>query len=204
MACYRLKWIMPMQRKVKDKAPRVHEEIQERITKGLVIVNTGNGKGKTTAAFGMIYRSLGRGYKVAIVQFMKGKWITGEVVALKRFGDLVEHYAMGDGFTWETQNLEQDKATAQKAWAKCLELIRAKKHRLLFFDELNYVLKYEFLSVSEVLQGLKEKDPQTHIIITGRDASPELIEMADLVTEMKAIKHPYDTQRIKAQPGIDY
>jgi cob(I)alamin adenosyltransferase len=187
-----------------DKAPRSHQEIQKHITKGLVIVNTGDGKGKTTAGFGVVYRSLGRGYKVAIVQFMKGKWMTGEVKALGRFGDQVEHYAIGDGFTWQTLNLEQDKATARKAWAKCLELIRAKKHRLLLFDELNYVLKYEFLPVSEVIQGLKEKDPKTHIVITGRDAHPDIIAFADLVTEMKAIKHPYDTQRIKAQPGIEY
>ena len=187
-----------------DKAPRVHEDIQERITKGLIIVNTGDGKGKTTSGFGVAFRSLGRGYKVAIVQFMKGKWMTGEVKALERFGDLVEHYAVGDGFTWQTQNLEQDKATARRAWEKCLELIRAKKHRLLFFDELNYVLKYEFLPVSEVIQGLKEKDPKTHILITGRDAHPEIVALADLVTEMREIKHPYNTQRIKAQPGIDY
>jgi len=187
-----------------DKAPRTHEEIRERITKGLVIVHTGDGKGKTTAGFGMVYRSLGRGYKVAIVQFMKGKWKTGEVTALQRFGDQVEHHAVGDGFTWQTQNLAQDKATARRAWEKCLELIRAKKHRLLFFDELNYVLKYEFLPVSEVIQGLKEKDPAAHIIITGRGAHSEIIALADLVTEMREIKHPYNTQRIKAQPGIDY
>jgi cob(I)alamin adenosyltransferase len=191
-------------KKSKDKAPRVHKDIQERITKGLILVNTGDGKGKTTAAFGVVFRSLGRGYKVAIVQFMKGKWVTGEVQALSRYGDLVEHHAVGDGFTWETQNLEQDKATARRAWAKCLELIRAKKHKLLFFDELNYVLKYDFLPVAEVIKGLQEKDLNTHILITGRDAHPDIVAMADLVTEMKEIKHPYRTQRIKAQPGIDY
>src|SRR5258708_40049503 len=167
-----------------DKAPRVHDEIKEHVTKGLLIINTGDGKGKTTAGFGVVYRSLGRGYKVAIVQFMKGKWITGEVKALERFGDQVEHHAVGDGFTWQTQNLEQDKATARKAWAKCLELIRVKKYRLLFFDELNYVLKYEFLPVEEVIQGLKEKDPMTHILITGRDAHPAVIALSDFVTEM--------------------
>jgi len=187
-----------------DKAPRKHEDIQERVSKGLLMVHTGNGKGKTTAGFGMVYRCLGRGYKVAIVQFMKGKWITGEVKALERFKDQVDHYALGDGFTWQTQNLEQDKATARKAWEQCLTLIRAKKHKFLFFDELNYVLKYEFLQVSEVIKGLKEKDPQTHILMTGRDAAPEIIELADLVTEMREVKHPYNTQRIKAQPGIDY
>jgi cob(I)alamin adenosyltransferase len=187
-----------------DKAPRQHQDLPERITKGLIIVHTGEGKGKTTAAFGVVFRSLGRGYKVGIVQFMKGKWITGEVKALERFGDQVDYHALGDGFTWETQNLEQDKATARKAWNQCLELIRAKKHRLLFFDELNYVLKYDFLPLAEVLEGLKEKDPKTHILITGRDAHPDLIAMADLVTEMRPIKHPYTTQKIKAQPGIEY
>src|SRR5579872_474184 len=116
-----------------DKAPRVHEEIQERITKGLIVVNSGDGKGKTTAGFGMVFRSLGRGYKVAIVQFMKGKWLTGEVKALECFKDQVDHYALGDGFTWQTQNLKQDKATARKAWDQCLDLIRTKKHRFLFF-----------------------------------------------------------------------
>jgi cob(I)alamin adenosyltransferase len=189
---------------VKDKAPRVHEDIKERISKGLIIVNTGDGKGKTSAGFGVVYRSLGRGYKVAIVQFMKGKWITGEVKALERFGDQVEHHAVGDGFTWQTQNLEQDKATARRAWDECLKLIRAKKHKLLFFDELIYVLKYGFLSVEDVVQGLKEKDEQTHVILTGRDAPPEIVKLADLVTEMKEIKHPYNTQKIKAQPGIEY
>ena len=187
-----------------DKAPRSQPALEKRITKGLIIVNTGDGKGKTTAGFGTVFRALGRGYKVAIVQFIKGKWITGESKALERFGDQVEFYAMGDGFTWITQNLEQDKATARRAWDKCLELIRAKKHRLLFFDELNYVLKYEFLPVSEVIQGLKEKDPKTHILITGRDAHPEIIALADLVTEMREIKHPYNTQKIIAQPGIEY
>ncbi len=187
-----------------DKAPRQHDDIKERITKGLILINTGDGKGKTSAGFGVVFRSLGRGYKVAIVQFMKGRWVTGEVQALEKFGDQVEHHALGDGFTWETQNLEQDKMTARAAWAKCLELIRARKHRLLFFDELNYVLKYEFLPIDEVIAGLKEKDPMTHILITGRDAHPDLIAIADLVTEMREIKHPYKTQRIKAQPGIEY
>jgi cob(I)alamin adenosyltransferase len=189
---------------MKDKAPRVHKELKERITKGLIIVNTGNGKGKTTAGFGIVFRCLGRGYKVAVVQFMKGKWITGESKALERFKDLVEHYPIGDGFTWETKNLEQDKATARRAWGKCLELIRAKKHKLLFFDELIYVLKYGFLPVQDVIQGLKEKDEKTHILLTGRDAPPEIIDLADLVTEMREIKHPYNSQKIIAQPGIEY
>jgi len=187
-----------------DKAPRYHEETARSVAKGLIIVNTGDGKGKSTAGFGMVLRSLGRGYKVAVVQFIKGKWITGETKALKRFGRQIEVHTLGDGFTWETQNLEQDKATAKRAWKKCLELIQSKGHRVLFFDELNYVLKYGFLSVEDVVSGLKEKDPKTHVILTGRDAPPEIIEMADLVTEMREIKHPYKSQKIKAQPGIEY
>src|SRR5258708_6183322 len=193
-----------MKKAKEGKAPGGPEEMEKAIRKGLIIVNTGDGKGKTSAGFGVVFRSLGRGYNVAIVQFMKGKWITGEVKALERFGDLVEHHAVGDGFTWQTQNLEQDKATARRAWEKCLELIRAKKHRLVLFDELNSVLKYEFIPVEEVIQGVKEKDPMTHILITGRDAHPDIVALADLVTEMREIKHPYNTQRIKAQPGIEY
>jgi cob(I)alamin adenosyltransferase len=192
-----------MEDNTEDKAPRSQPTFEKRITKGLIIVNTGDGKGKTTAGFGTVFRALGRGYKVAIVQFIKGKWVTGESKALERFGDQVEFHAMGDGFTWDTQNLEQDKATARRTWEKCLELIRAKKHKVLFFDELNYTLGYGFLSVEDVVRGLKEKGPQTHIIITGRRAPPEIIELADLVTEMREIKHPYN-QGIQAQPGIDY
>jgi cob(I)alamin adenosyltransferase len=141
---------------------------------------------------------------VAVVQFIKGTWITGEMKALERFGDQAEFHAMGDGFTWDTKNLEQDKASARRGWEKCLELIRAKKHHVLLFDELNCVLHYGFLPVSEVMRGLSERDPKTHILITGRDAPPELIEAADLVTEMRNIKHPYETQKIKAQPGLEY
>ena len=189
---------------IEDKAPRVHEDLAEHVTKGLILVNTGDGKGKSTAAFGVLFRSLGRGYNVAVVQFIKGTWITGESKALEKFGDQVEFHAMGDGFTWDTKNPEQDRATARRGWEKCLELIRAKKHRVLLFDELNCVLHYGFLPIQEIIAGLREKDPKTHILITGRDAPPEIIELADLVTEMRNIKHPYETQKIKAQPGIDF
>jgi cob(I)alamin adenosyltransferase len=194
----------PKPRTGDDKAPRFHEDIAKRITKGLIIVHTGDGKGKSTAAFGVVFRSLGRGYKVGIVQFIKGTWITGEAKALERFKDQVEFHAMGDGFTWDTQNLEQDKATARRGWEKCLELIRANKHHVLLFDELNCVLNYAFLPVEEVIRGLKEKDPKTHILITGRDAPADIIHLADLVTEMRNVKHPYESQKIKAQPGIEY
>ena len=186
------------------KAPQSHEDIKVAIKKGLIMVHTGEGKGKTTAGLGMVLRCLGRGYKVAIVQFIKGKWIPGELKALRMFGEQVEYHAMGDGFTWETKNLEQDKASARRAWDKCLELIRSKRHRLIFLDEINYVVHYGFLDAKEVLAGLKEKDPDTHILLTGRNAAEDLIKLADLVTEMKPIKHPYRDQKIKAQPGIEF
>lgn len=187
-----------------DKAPRRHKDIKIAIKKGLIMVHTGEGKGKTTAGLGMVLRCLGRGYKVAIVQFIKGKWIPGELKALRAFGDQVEYQAMGDGFTWNTQSLEQDKASARLAWAKCLELIRSRRHRFIFLDEINYVVHYGFLDAKEVVAGLKEKDPDTHILLTGRHAAEDLIELADLVTEMNSIKHPYRDQKIKAQPGIEF
>jgi cob(I)alamin adenosyltransferase len=187
-----------------DKAPRVHENIAKAVKKGLVMVHTGEGKGKTTAGLGMVLRCLGRGYKVAIVQFIKGKWIPGELKALRAFGDQIEYHAMGDGFTWDTQNPEQDKASARKAWEKCLELIRARRHHLIFLDEINYVVSYGFLDAQDVVAGIKEKDPHTHVLLTGRNAAEGVIAIADLVTEMKPIKHPYRDQKIKAQPGIEF
>lgn len=187
-----------------DKAPRVHEDIAKAVKKGLIMVHTGEGKGKTTAGLGMVLRCLGRGYKVAIVQFIKGKWIPGELKALRAFGDQIEYHAMGDGFTWDTQNPEQDKASAHKAWDKCLELIRARRHQLIFLDEINYVVHYGFLDAKDVVAGIKEKDPHTHVLLTGRNAAEGVIAIADLVTEMKPIKHPYRDQKIKAQPGIEF
>lgn len=187
-----------------DKAPQTHEDIKVAIKKGLIMVHTGEGKGKTTAGLGMVLRCLGRGYKVAIVQFIKGKWIPGELKALRVFGDQIEYHAMGDGFTWNTQNPEQDKASARKAWEKCLELIRARRHQLIFLDEINYVVHYGFLDAEVVVAGIKEKDPHTHILLTGRNAAEGVIAIADLVTEMKPIKHPYRDQKIKAQPGIEF
>ena len=189
---------------MEDLAPRSHEGIKETVRKGLIIVNTGDGKGKTSAALGVVFRSLGRGFRVAMVQFIKGKWKTGEDMAAEKFAGQLELFPMGDGFTWDTQNPAQDIASAQAAWKKCEELLGDPKYQLVVFDELNYVLSYKFLEIEPILEALKKKPPMLHVIITGRDAHPKLIEMADLVTEMKMIKHPYRDQGIKAQPGIEF
>ncbi len=186
-----------------DRAPRRHEDLKTASRKGLVIVYTGDGKGKTTAALGLIFRALGRKYRVAMVQFIKGKWKTGEAAMAKELADRLDFFSMGDGFTWITQNYEQDVASARQAWAKCLALLADERYQIVIFDELSYVLNYNFLSVEEVLEGLRGKPPKTHVVITGRDAPSALIEMADLVTEMRQIKHPYHAG-IKAQPGVDY
>lgn len=186
-----------------DKAPRAHKEIKEFKKKGLVLVNTGDGKGKSTAAFGTALRAIGRGYKVAMVQFIKGKWKTGEVEAAGKFGGQFKIYIMGEGFTWDTKNFEQDVKTARKAWEKCKQILHDKEHQVVIFDEINYVMKYNFLDTAEVVEEIKKKPPLKHVILTGGGAPPELIEAADLVTEMKCIKHPYE-KGIKAQPGIEY
>lgn len=186
-----------------DKAPREHQDIKEFKKKGLILVNTGDGKGKSTAAFGTALRAIGRGYKVAMVQFIKGKWKTGEVEAAKMFGDSFKIFTIGDGFTWDTKNFEQDVKTARQAWDKCKEVLHDAEHQVVIFDELNYVLKYNFLPVEEIVAELKKKPALKHAILTGGGAPPELVELADLVTEMKCIKHPYK-QGIKAQPGIEY
>jgi cob(I)alamin adenosyltransferase len=186
-----------------DRAPRQHEDLAIARRKGLIIVYTGDGKGKTTAALGLVFRALGRRYRVAMVQFIKGKWKTGEAMMAKELAGRIDFFPMGDGFTWLTQNYKQDVASAQKAWAKCVELLANERYQIVIFDELSYVIKYNFLSIEDVLEDLKRKPSRTHVVITGRDAPPELIEVADLVTEMKEIKHPYHAG-IKAQPGLDY
>lgn len=186
-----------------DRAPRHHEDLKTAARKGLIIVYTGNGKGKTTAALGLAFRALGRRYRVAMVQFIKGKWKTGEAMMAKELAGRIDFFSLGDGFTWVTQNYEQDVASARRAWSKCLELLADERYQLVVFDELSYVIAYNFLSVEEVIEGLTRKPPRTHVVITGRDAPPALIELADLVTEMREIKHPYQAG-IKAQPGVDY
>jgi cob(I)alamin adenosyltransferase len=171
--------------------------------RGLVIVHTGKGKGKTTAAMGLALRALGRGMKVGIVQFIKGAWDTGERHALERFSDLVVFKAMGEGFTWETQDRARDIAAARKAWEAAEEMIADPSFRLVILDELNIVLRYDYLAVDEVLETLVAKPRDLHVVITGRNAKPELIERADLVTEMTLVKHPFRAG-VKAQPGIEF
>ena len=190
--------------KLKDKAPRGHKVTGKFIKKGLVLVNTGDGKGKSTAAFGTALRAIGRGYKVAMVQFIKGKWKTGEAEAAKKFfGKKFKIFPMGEGFTWETKNFKKDVEKAREAWEKCLEILHDREHGLVIFDEINYVMKYNFLDPAEVVAELKHKPPLKHVFLTGGGAPQSVIDFADLVTEMKCIKHPYH-QGIKAQPGIEY
>ena len=190
-----------MARRKEVQEQRVAQASQE---KGLIIVNTGNGKGKTTAALGMVMRSLGHGYRVAIVQFIKGAWEPAEKAALSHWPDQLEFHAMGEGFTWETQDRERDIQKATVAWNTALTYIRNPDFKLVLLDEINVALKLGYLSVEEVLAGLEQKPSESHVILTGRGAPQPLIEKADLVTEMTLIKHPFREQGVKAQPGIEY
>ncbi len=171
--------------------------------KGLLIVNTGPGKGKSTAAFGLMIRALGHGWKVGVVQFIKGTWDTGEKRAFARFDDLMTWRVMGEGFTWETQDRERDSAAARAGWEAALELMADPEMRLIVLDELNVALRYEQLPIDEVVAALKGRRPSLHVVVTGRNAKPELIEVADLVTEMSEIKHPF-AAGVKAQAGIEF
>ena len=193
----------------KQKMQRRKEVQDERLAnkkaeKGLIIVNTGNGKGKTTAALGMVMRSLGHGYKVAIVQFIKGAWEPAEKAVLEQYSGQLNFHAMGEGFTWETQDRERDIAKAEAAWSQSLEYILNSEYKLVLLDEINIALKLGYLDVNQVIEGLKQKPTDSHVILTGRGAPAELIEVADLVTEMSLIKHPFREQGIKAQPGIEF
>jgi len=171
--------------------------------RGLVIVHTGTGKGKSTAAFGMVLRCLGHGMRVGIVQFVKGAWATGERTVLQRFPDLVTMKAMGEGFTWETQDRARDIAAARAAWDTAKAMLADPSYRLVLLDEINIVLRYDYLPVEEVAAALAAKPRDLHVILTGRNAKPELLEIADLVTEMKLVKHPFRAG-VKAQAGIEY
>ncbi len=171
--------------------------------RGLLIVHTGKGKGKSTAAFGIVLRCLGHGMRVGIVQFVKGVWTTGERGALERFGNLVTCRAMGEGFTWDTQDRAPDIAAACKAWATAKAMIADPSYRLVLLDELNIVLRYDYLPLDEVVAALRAKPRDLHIVVTGRNARPELVEAADLVTEMTLVKHPFRTG-VKAQIGIEF
>jgi cob(I)alamin adenosyltransferase len=170
---------------------------------GLIIVNTGNGKGKTSASLGVAFRALGWNWKVRIIQFIKGKWITGE----KRICDClpmdIELHAMGDGFTWDTQNPEQDIKTSESIWSFAKESIEKAEHDLIILDEINYIFSYNYLSIDSVISTLKNKPSWMHVICTGRDAPKELIEVADLVSEIQDVKHPFQSG-IKAQRGIEF
>jgi cob(I)alamin adenosyltransferase len=171
--------------------------------RGLLIVHTGKGKGKSTAAFGMVFRALGHGFKVGVVQFVKGAWKTGERDVLDRFPDLVTIKAMGEGFTWDTQDRQRDIAAARAAWETAKAMIADGSYKLILLDELNIVLRYDYLPLDEVVEALKNKPRDTHVIVTGRNAKDELIEIADLVTEMTEIKHPFRSG-VKAQAGIEF
>lgn len=190
-----------MQRRKEIQEQRVAQASKE---KGLIIVNTGHGKGKTTAALGMVLRSLGHGYKVAIVQFIKGAWEPAEKAVLQKFSEQLVFTAMGEGFTWETQDKERDTEKAREAWEKGLSYLKNPDFKLVLLDEINVALKLGYLDIQEVLKGLEEKPEDSHVILTGRGAPKELIERADLVTEMTLVKHPFREQGVKAQAGIEY
>ncbi len=194
----------------KEKA-RKHKAARDKIMatktgeKGLLIVHTGTGKGKTSAALGMVFRHIGHGYPVAVVQFTKSPaWDTGEARVLAKFPDLVTLHIMGEGFTWETQDRARDIAAATAGWERAKELIRDERHRMVLLDELNIVLRYEYLPIQDVVNFLRDEKPaDKHVVITGRNAHASLIEMADLVTEMTLIKHPF-RQGVKAQKGVEF
>ena len=171
--------------------------------RGLIVVHTGKGKGKSTAAFGMVFRALGHGFKVGVVQFVKGAWQTGERDVLQRFPDLVTVKAMGEGFTWDVADRQRDLNAARSAWDTAKAMIADESYKLILLDELNIVLRYDYLPLEEVIAVLKDKPRDTHIIVTGRNAKEELIDIADLVTEMVEIKHPFRSG-VKAQPGIEF
>ncbi|MGB6969927.1 MAG: cob(I)yrinic acid a,c-diamide adenosyltransferase [Methyloceanibacter sp.] len=171
--------------------------------KGLLIVHTGTGKGKSTAAFGLLLRMVGNGGRCAVVQFIKGAWNTGERSVLEGFGDLVRWHTLGEGFTWETQDKARDIAAAAKAWETAKELMQDPELKLLVLDELNIALRYDYLPLDDVVETLKNRRPDLHVVVTGRNAKRELIEAADLVTEMTLVKHHF-AQGVKAQAGIEF
>ncbi|MDP3407676.1 cob(I)yrinic acid a,c-diamide adenosyltransferase [Bosea sp. (in: a-proteobacteria)] len=187
----------------KRKALQDAEVASKTLEKGLLIVNTGPGKGKSTAAFGLMLRALGHGWRVGVVQFIKGAWETGERRALDAFGDQIAWHTMGEGFTWETQDKARDIAAATRAFDKVKELMADESIRLIVLDELNIALRYDYLPLAEVVATLQARRPDLHIVVTGRNAKPELIEAADLVTEMTLVKHHF-TAGVKAQEGIEF
>jgi cob(I)alamin adenosyltransferase len=171
--------------------------------RGLILVHTGNGKGKSSSAFGVIIRALGWGHKVGVVQFIKGKWITGERQFFAKFADQVSWHTMGEGFTWDTQDKDRDIAAAEAAFARACEMMQSGDYDLIVLDEINIALRYDYLDVQAVIEGLKARSGRTSVILTGRDAKPELMDYADLVSEMTEVKHPIKAG-IKAQRGLDF
>ena len=197
-----------LNQKANEKAAR-RKEARDRMMaektreKGLIIIHTGKGKGKSTAAFGMVMRCIGHGMKVGVVQFIKGKWETGERTVLERFPDQIEIKALGEGFTWETQDRARDIAFARAAWDEGKRMMSDPSFQFVLLDEINIALRYDYLPVEEVISFLKSKRPDLHVCITGRNAKEELIAVADLVTEMEMIKHPF-RDGVKAQAGIEF
>ena len=190
-----------MERRQQVQKQRVEERNKE---KGLILVFTGQGKGKTTAGLGLVLRTLGHGERVAIVQFIKGGWEPGEARALKAFGDQVRWHALGEGFTWETQDRKRDQQLVETAWQTALDYLRDEAVKLVLLDELNVALKLGYIDAATVIAGLRERPELTHVAVTGRGAPAELIDAADLVTEMTLIHHPFREQGVKAQAGIEF
>ncbi len=187
----------------KKKAARDKIMAGKTIERGLLIVHTGKGKGKSTAAFGMVFRHIGHGMRAGVIQFVKGAWGTGERTVLEKFPELVTIKAMGEGFTWETQDINRDIVHARAGWEEAKRMIADPSYKMVMLDELNIVLRYDYLPLAEVLDVLRNRPADKHIVITGRNAKEELIEIADLVTEMELIKHPFRSG-VKAQAGIEY
>ena len=187
----------------KRKTVQDAEVADKKIEKGLLIVHTGTGKGKSTAAFGLALRMLGRGKRIGVVQFIKGAWQSAERDALEKFGGQVVWHTMGEGFTWDTQDLKRDIAAAERAWAKARELMAEPTLALLILDELNIALRYDYLDLQSVIATLAARRPDLHVVITGRNAKPDLVAAADLVTDMSLVKHHF-AAGVKAQPGIEF
>ena len=188
----------------KIQAAQAKKVAAKTVEKGLIIVHTGPGKGKTSAALGMAVRAIGHDMKVGVVQFVKGAMATGEKAVFDRFPDLIEFKPMGEGFTWDTQDRTRDIAVAREAWDEVKRMIADPSYTMVIADELNIVLRYDYLPVDEVLEVIGAKPHMTHVILTGRNAPQELIDAADLVTEMAQVKHPFREQNVKAQRGIEF
>ncbi len=190
-----------MEKRKEIQTQRLKERNKE---KGLIIITTGEGKGKTTAALGMGIRTLGHNHKVAIIQFIKGGWEPGESLALKVFGDSLKFHACGEGFTWETQDRNKDIDLVNSSWAKALSYIKDPNYKLVILDEIIVAIKLGYIDEDEIIKGVHLRPKLTHVVLTGRGASKKLIDSADIVTEMKLIHHPFRENGVKAQEGIEY